>query len=276
MKRLIILSVAIIFLLSGCGQTTRTVSVSAEPESVGEEGLATSSQENKPATQEVEEAETSKIEESEEPLDATINEESKTVEVPAKLELPVLFAQQAPFANWDEVHEETCEEASMIMAARYFKNQPLTEAIMEEELQKILKWQEERGYKVDATAEETVRMLIEYFGLEASITKEVTADKIKYELSQGNLIIVPAAGRELKNPNFKQSGPIYHMLVIKGYNDSEFITNDPGTRKGNGYRYPYETLLGAIHDWSHELAEDGMSDAEMAQQPKVLIIVEKP
>ena len=275
MKRIILVIIAV-FLLSGCGQTTRTVSISVEPESVDEEGLATSSQENKLATQVTEEVETSKNEEAEEPLDATINEESKTVEVPAKLELPVLFAQQAPFANWDEVHEETCEEASMIMVARYFKGQPLTEAIMEEELQKILKWQEEHGYKVDATAEETIQILKDYFKLEARLSEEVTADRIKYELSQGNLIIVPAAGRELKNPNFKQPGPIYHMLVVKGYNDREFITNDPGTRKGNGYKYSYETLLGATHDWDHELAKDGMSDAEIAQQPKVLIIVEKP
>ncbi len=274
MKRIILVIIAV-FLLSGCGQTTRTVSISVEPESVDEEGLATSSQENKPATQVTEEAETSKIEESEEPLNATINEESKTVEVPAKLELPVLFAQQAPFANWDEVHEETCEEASMIMVARYFKGQPLTETIMEEELQKILKWQEERGYKVDATAGETIQILKDYFKLEARLSEEVTADRIKYELSQGNLIIVPAAGRELKNPNFKQPGPIYHMLVVKGYNDREFITNDPGTRKGNGYKYSYETLLGATHDWDHELAKDGMTDAEMAQGRKIMIIVEK-
>lgn len=274
MKRIILVIIAV-FLLSGCGQTTRTVSISVEPESVDEEGLATSSQENKPATQVTEEAETSKTEEAEEPLDATINEESKTVEVPAKLELPVLFAQQAPFANWDEVHEETCEEASMIMVARYFKGQPLTETIMEEELQKILKWQEDRGYKVDATAGETIQILKDYFKLEARLSEEVTADRIKYELSQGNLIIVPAAGRELNNPNFKQPGPIYHMLVVKGYNDREFITNDPGTRKGNGYKYSYETLLGATHDWDHELAKDGMTDAEMAQGRKIMVIVEK-
>lgn len=275
MKRIILVIIAV-FLLSGCGQTTRTVSISVEPESVDEEGLATSSQENKPATQVTEGAETSKIEESEESLDATINEESKTVEVPAKLGLPVLFAQQAPFANWDEVHEETCEEASMIMVARYFKGQPLTETIMEEELQKILKWQEDRGYKVDATAGETIQILKDYFKLEARLSEEVTADRIKYELSQGNLIIVPAAGREFNNPNFKQPGPIYHMLVVKGYNDREFITNDPGTRKGNGYKYSYETLLGATHDWDHELAKDGMTDAEMAQGRKIMIIVEKP
>lgn len=269
MKKIIPVIIAV-FLLSGCGQTTRTVSVSEDRVTVSS-SQATATSSVIPSTKDQAETESIISEETEE-----TTTETKTAEVPAKLELPVLFAQQAPFANWDEVHEETCEEASMIMAARYFKGQPLTEAIMEEELQKILKWQEERGYKVDATAGETVQILKDYFDLEASITKEVTADKIKYELSRGNLIIVPAAGRELKNPNFKQPGPIYHMLVIKGYNDREFITNDPGTRKGNGYKYSYETLLGAVHDWDHELAEDGMIDAEMTQQPKVLIIVEKP
>lgn len=195
--------------------------------------------------------------------------------IPARLELPVLFAQQAPFGNWDAAHEEACEEASMIMAEKYFTKQKLDETIMEQELQKILAWESENGYAVDLTAEETVYILKQYYGLDARISREVTVDRIKYELAQGNLIIIPAAGRDLKNPNFKRPGPIYHMLVIKGYNGTQFITNDPGTRKGNGYRYAYNVLINAIHDWNHQLAEDGMTEAEMRQGEKVMIVVEK-
>lgn len=222
-------------------------------------------------------------------IEATSSPEAKTAEkikapiVPAtnlkqvlsKLELPVLFAQQAPFANWDALHEEACEEAAMIIVAKYFLHQPLNETIMEQEIQKLVKWEKERGYEVDLTAQETVEILQTLFGLKTEVSQEVTVDQIKYELSQGNLIIVPAAGRELNNPNFKQPGPIYHMLVIKGYNDQEFITNDPGTRKGNGWKYKYSQLLDSVHDWNHDLAKDGLTNQEMAQGERVMVIVRK-
>lgn len=195
-------------------------------------------------------------------------------EIPAKYGLAVTFAQQAPFGNWDAVHEETCEEASMVMADKYFRKQPLTETIMEEELQKIVKWESDKGYQVDLTAGETVKILNDYYGVSAKVSREVTVDQIKYEIFKGNLVLIPVAGRELHNPNFKGAGPIYHMLVIKGYNDKEFITNDPGTRKGNGYRYSYDTIINAIHDWNHERAAGGMTDAEMLQGEKVIVIVD--
>ncbi len=206
-----------------------------------------------------------------------IVEEKKVeiIEIPTTLELKVAFAQQAPFGNWNEVTQETCEEASMIMVAKYFNNEPLNDAIMEKELEKHLAWQEERGYKVDLTAEETVFILREYFGLKAELSYQVEVNKIKAELFKGNLIIIPAAGRLLKNPNFKQPGPIYHMLVIKGYNHKEFITNDPGTRNGNGFKYPYDRLINAVHDWDHELAQEGMTDDKIIKGQKVMIIVSK-
>ena len=43
------------------------------------------------------------------------------------------------------------------------------------------------------------------------------------------------------------------MLVIRGFDDADgsFIVNDPGTRRGNGLRYPQARLLDAIHDWNN-------------------------
>ncbi|MEK7167718.1 MAG: C39 family peptidase [Patescibacteria group bacterium] len=202
-------------------------------------------------------------------------EEPGENKVPSKLELKVLFAPQAPFANWDALHEEACEEASMIMADRYFGGKPLDESIMEAEIQDLVKWEEDNNYQVDLTVQETADVLKAYFNLTARITSEVTTDRIKYELAKGNLVLVPAAGRELKNPNYKAPGPIYHMLVIKGYDSDELITNDPGTKKGNGFRYGYDVFLNAVHDWNHALAQDGMTDAEMLSGRKVMIIVEK-
>lgn len=198
-------------------------------------------------------------------------------ELPRTLNYPVAFATQAPFANWDQLHEEACEEAAMIIAVKYFKKEPLSAHLMEQGILNLVKWEEENGYKVDLTAAEAVKVMADYFSQKSELSSEVTAEKIKQELVKGNLLIVPAAGRQLGNPNFKGKGPIYHMLVIRGYDDKtgEFITNDPGTRKGEGYRYKYKTLMAAVHDWDHQLGQDGMTDEEMEQGGKVLIIVNK-
>ncbi len=203
--------------------------------------------------------------------------EPRENEVPDFLNSPVLFVSQAPYSNWDELHEEACEEAAMIMAVKYFKKENLSAHIMEQGILNLIKWEEANGYKVDLNANEAVEILKSYFTVSAEATDEVTVEEIKKKLLASNLIVVPSAGRQLGNPNFTGDGPIYHMLVIRGYDDKtgEFITNDPGTRKGEGYRYKYQKLIDAVHDWNHALAEGGMTDEEMEQGRKVVIVVSK-
>ena len=79
----------------------------------------------------------------------------------------------------------------------------------------------------------------------------ITADDITAQLAKGNLVLVPTNGRKLNNPFYTAPGPLQHMLVIKGYdsNTDEFITNDPGTKRGESYRYPVATVMDAIYDY---------------------------
>ena len=84
----------------------------------------------------------------------------------------------------------------------------------------------------------------------------------------GKLVIYPANGQMLDNPNFTEPGPIYHMLVITGYDKDTFITNDPGTRNGFNYKYSYDTLEAANGTWDHDAHEINLSD-------KRIIIVSK-
>ena len=58
-------------------------------------------------------------------------------------------------------------------------------------------------------------------------------------------------GQKLGNPFFTAPGPERHMLVVIGYDPEklEFITNDPGTRQGEAYRYPVNVLWLAIRDY---------------------------
>ena len=161
----------------------------------------------------------------------------------------------------------------MITVAKCFNNEELSEIIMEAEIQKLVAWEEDNGYKIDLTAQEVVDIFKNYFNLSTTLKTEVSVDRIKYELNQGNLIIIPAAGRDLNNPYFQTPEPIYHMLVIKGYDSDEFITNDVGTKRGDGFKYKYSQLLNAIHNWNHNLAEDGMTDEEMRMGERVMVVI---
>ncbi len=211
------------------------------------------------------------------PTDPVVQPEPEPADnvTPDYFDVDMAFAPQAPYAVWDELHQEACEEASMIMVFKYFNNESLNAHIMEQGILNLIKWEENNGYKVDVTAEETVKIIQDYFGLNGELMMPVTIEKIKKELAAGKLIIVPVAGRELGNPYFTAPGPIYHMLVVKGYDDKtgEFITNDPGTKRGKDYRYQYQILINAIADWDHQLAEDGMTDEEIVQGRKVIISV---
>ena len=44
-----------------------------------------------------------------------IKETVPIVSIPRKINLPVPFICQAPSANWDDLHNEACEEAAIIM-----------------------------------------------------------------------------------------------------------------------------------------------------------------
>lgn len=174
--------------------------------------------------------------------------------LPASVLLDVPFLPQAPHRVWDALHKETCEEASLLMVAHFLNQEPAgTMDEIDAELKAMVAYEEANGYKVDLTMQELSQIAQNYLGLRADIiqnleTKDATL--IKLYLAQGYPVIIPAAGRMLGNPNFTPPGPIYHNLVIKGYDQSGFISNDPGTWQGESYRYGFETIWNAIHDWN--------------------------
>jgi hypothetical protein len=183
----------------------------------------------------------------------------------------VPFTPQAPFANWDELHNEACEEAAVLMVRRYFEGERggrIDPTQADQEIYEIVEWEEVNlGKYLDTNAEETTQILTGKYGLKTKISTAVNIETIKKEIAANHLVIVPAAGRELPNPYFRQPGPAYHMLVIVGYNEKEFITNDPGTKRGEGFRYKYNDLINAVHDWT--------GDKEtMTSGRKVMIVVE--
>ena len=206
------------------------------------------------------------------PVKEIQKEEVKTGELLIK---NVSFAAQAPFGEWnDPRQQDACEEASALIAIKWALGESFTLAEAKEEILKISKYQtDEFGEYRDTSAEDTLKRIISgYFGYDkARLEKYIAKADIIKELEKGNLVIVPTDGQLLDNPNFTPPGPERHMLVVIGYDydAKKFITNDPGTRQGQKYRYPEDTLFRAIQNYAtgyHEPIE---------KMEKVMIVVEK-
>lgn len=95
-----------------------------------------------------------------------------------------------------------------------------------------------------------MELALAMYNQKMEIVDNLTVEKIKDLLRQGRPVIVPADGKKLANPNFTNGGPIYHMLVIKGFTGDKFITNDPGTRLGADFVYTQSNLMYSIADWN--------------------------
>ncbi|MFA5133818.1 MAG: C39 family peptidase [Patescibacteria group bacterium] len=173
--------------------------------------------------------------------------------IPAQINFDVPFFSQAPTGVWDDIHEETCEEAAVLMAYSYVKDKKISGAAsIDAELLKIIDWETKNfGFWKDTDAAKTAQILKQMFGLKnVEVRYDITIDDIKEEISKGYPVILPTAGRELGNPYFTPPGPVYHMIVAKGYTKDSIITNDPGTRHGSNYIYKNNVLYDAIHDWN--------------------------
>lgn len=183
------------------------------------------------------------------------------------INLKVPFTSQAPFSDWSMPFKEACEEASLLMVDYFYRGKTFTQQIAKDEILKMVAWLDEHyDGRVDLTAAETAAVAKDYLGYKkVEVINNPTVEQIKEHLNQQHPVIVPAAGRDLGNPNFTAPGPIYHMLVIKGYTATKFITNDPGTRNGADYVYTYQTLMDSIHDWNY--------GAEIRQGAKRIIVI---
>jgi len=164
----------------------------------------------------------------------------------------VPFVSQAPFGNWDKYHEESCEEASLIMLERYLKmEKKISKKDAEKEIQKMIKFEIDKyGDYRDSNMQEIVQLAKDFYGLDnLKVIYDFNKGDLKKWLNKGNPIIVPTAGRLLNNPYYTPPGPFYHNLVIIGHNKDKIITNDPGTKRGAGYEYNLDILYNAIHDF---------------------------
>jgi hypothetical protein len=140
---------------------------------------------------------------------------------------------------------------------------------VEKEISNLTAWQDQHfGYHLDTTATETAQMIQAEYALKATVQQGYTLQDIKDQLNLHHVVILPVNGQDVGNPNYRQPGPIYHMLVIRGYSGNTLITNDSGTKRGENYPYAFSTLHNAGADWDHSINT-------IDQSKKVMIVVSK-
>ena len=173
--------------------------------------------------------------------------------------LDVPFTSQAPYGQWsDRTYQDGCEEAALLMAARYMRGARGGTITPDDATRAIAQLsdyaRDTYGYYLDIAAPDVVRLAEDFYRdiLAASYVSAVTREDIVRALTEGHPVILPMDGRALNNPNFTNGGPERHALLVVGYEPATdtFITNDPGTRNGRHYRYSTTVLMGAIREYT--------------------------
>ncbi len=189
--------------------------------------------------------------------------------LPDQMNLDVPFTSQAPLGDWSYPYQEACEEASTYMVDQYYKGASgvIDPQIAKKAIDGIVLYENQTlGYYKDTPASDVIKIIKGYFGYaDVRILPLTGPDDIKRAIANGYPVIVPANGKTLPNPNFKDGGPLYHMLVVRGYTQDHFITNDPGTRNGKNFTYTYRGLLDSVHDWD--------AAANKADGPAVMLVI---
>lgn len=166
--------------------------------------------------------------------------------------LPVPFTSQAPDGIWSQPWLDACEEASITMVDAFYAGKNIDTAYAKSMIQRIVRLEMKTlGVHRDTNAAQIVGIINSFFPWEARVINNPTLEQIKNEISSSRPVILPVYGRALRNPYFRDGGPNYHALVISGFDDNtkEFIVEEPGTKRGANFRYSYERILSAMHDY---------------------------
>lgn len=176
-------------------------------------------------------------------------------QVPMRDPLAAPFIVQAPSAQWENLlFENACEEASLIIVSEWLRGtKNISPASAEEKILELVDYERQTlGFAIDTGAADTHALMTEYFGVrEAELRRGIALAEMKELLDGSSVAIAPMDGQALGNPFFTPPGPEHHMVVILKYDPEtdEFITHDPGTRRGALYRYRATTLFAAIRDY---------------------------
>jgi len=173
--------------------------------------------------------------------------------IPDLHQISTAFIPQAPQKDWQQPWQDACEEAALLTVDYYYQKQSPSVPDLLSRYQQLFEYESSRDYTHDVNLEQMSSIASDFLGYQPQIINNPGLDDIKNYLVKDIPVIVPANGKTLfrENKHFKNGGPWYHNLVILGYDDQarQFIVHDVGTQFGAYFRYSYDLLLSAIHDF---------------------------
>lgn len=127
-------------------------------------------------------AQSNKIEIREEPKQETKIIEKTPVEkpLPAEASIIVPYTRQAPFSVWDALHEDACEEASLLMVKHFLDGTKISDKqSIDNEIIDLVNFEEEKNYKTSITLDELAAIAKSKYGMGGTVKKNITNNDIK-------------------------------------------------------------------------------------------------
>lgn len=183
----------------------------------------------------------------------TTKTESQTtpVIIPTKYNIQNMeFFSQAPYGNWNEPYQDACEEASLLIWYYYIKWLNKSKTEYNKDLLDMVDLEKKTLWYFESTTITEMKQIINIRDptIKAKIIEHPTIRDIEKEISQNNAVIAPFYGKWINNPHYSLEGPEYHFMVIKWYDQTNFITHDVWTSKWKNREYTKSTIMDNIHD----------------------------
>ena len=185
-------------------------------------------------------------------LEDKFEQKMSSIVEPEKPVQDLPFVVQAPYGVWSDPWASFAEEATAYMAYLWANNlEAQGKEIDGQALLEARDWElvNLETYK-DTDLEQTLRLLNEFYRLRVELSYDVNLETMQAALDEGKILIIPI--QNLDNPYYGKPGPVSHMLIIYGYEEGTFLTNDPGTIRGDGYSYANQKILESIQDLNGE------------------------
>lgn len=161
--------------------------------------------------------------------------------------LPVPYTVQAPDGVWEEPWLNACEEASLAMVDAYYEQRALDNQAARRILAVFTEKHRLFPVSLDESPYQIAHMANTFFSWRAKVVERATVEAIKKEVDHKRPVLLPFDAERVDNQNFENPKPSYHVAVVIGYDDEreEFIVHDPGTSRGEAFRYAYDELMDA-------------------------------
>ena len=193
------------------------------------------------------------------PTDAGTSVESVTelesdVPLTPSVTISVTHTAQAPDGNWKDMRLlNASQEASLVMTVHWLYGRPLTSVQALKEIRDADEFiQAAFNGATQLSLDDLARTFRGHAGYaDVAVASGNMNEDIKKALAAGSIVIVPVSSKALNNQYYLPTLPDQHAVLVRGYDDSkkQFIVNDPGTRRGDGYRYGYDIFQHALRTY---------------------------